>query len=66
MPFTVADAAADGGLTRPHAEGEPARHVLELSEAGGHEHVRANYWRYEPGAAGKRHVHGEQEEHFVL
>jgi len=30
------------------------------------EHVRANVWRYEPGAAGRRHVHKTQEETFVV
>ena len=40
------------GSTRPHADGEPARHVTELSDVAGMEHVRANVWRYEPGAAG--------------
>jgi mannose-6-phosphate isomerase-like protein (cupin superfamily) len=52
--------------TRPHADGEPARHVAELSEPLGAVHVRANIWRYEPGAAGKRHRHAEQEETFIV
>lgn len=52
--------------TRPHAEGEPARHVAELSDRLGSTHVRANVWRYEPGAKGKRHVHAVQEETFVV
>jgi quercetin dioxygenase-like cupin family protein len=51
--------------TRPHAEGEPARHVTELSEIAGMEHVRANVWRYEPGAVGRRHRHPTQAETFV-
>ena len=52
--------------TRPHADGEPARHVTELSELAGMAHVRANVWRYEPGAAGKRHRHPTQDETFVV
>jgi quercetin dioxygenase-like cupin family protein len=52
--------------TRPHADGESARHVAELSEIAGMEHVRANVWRYEPGAAGKRHRHPRQDETFVV
>ena len=52
--------------TRPHQDGEPARHVAELSEALRTSHVRANMWRYEPGAKGRRHVHTEQEETFVV
>ena len=38
-------------ITRPHAEGEPARHVAELGE---------------PGASGRRHRHTLQEETFVV
>ena len=53
-------------ITRPHAEGEAARHVTELSEVAGMEHVRANVWRYEPGAAGRRHRHPTQDETFVV
>ena len=52
--------------TRPHQDDEPARHVAELSEALETGHVRANMWRYEPGAMGRRHVHAEQEETFVV
>jgi mannose-6-phosphate isomerase-like protein (cupin superfamily) len=52
--------------TRPHAGGEPARHVAELSEVAGMQHVRANVWRYEPGAAGRRHRHPRQDETFVV
>ncbi len=66
MPFSVVIPEALAWTTRPHAEGEPARHVAELSEALGSCHVRANVWRYEPGAAGRRHRHAEQEETFVV
>jgi quercetin dioxygenase-like cupin family protein len=52
--------------TRPHEPGEPARHVAELSEAAGFAHTRANVWRYEPGARGRRHRHPVQEETFVV
>jgi mannose-6-phosphate isomerase-like protein (cupin superfamily) len=58
-----------GGLewvTRPHEPGEPARHVAEVSDAAGFGHVRGNFWRYEPGAAGRRHRHPTQEETFVV
>ena len=55
-----------GWITRPHAPGEPARHVTELSEQAGFAHTRANVWRYEPGAAGRRHRHRTQEETFVV
>ena len=53
-------------ITRPHEPGEPARHVAELSELAGFAHTRANLWRYEPGAKGKRHRHVSQEESFVV
>jgi quercetin dioxygenase-like cupin family protein len=52
--------------TRPHQDDEAARHVAELSEALETRHVRANMWRYESGAMGRRHVHAEQEETFVV
>jgi len=53
-------------ITRPHEPGEPARHVAELSERAGFAHTRANVWRYEPGARGRRHRHPTQEETFVV
>ncbi len=53
-------------ITRPHEPGEPARHVAELSDRAGFTHVRGNLWRYEPGAAGRRHRHRDQEETFVV
>jgi quercetin dioxygenase-like cupin family protein len=53
-------------ITRPHEAGEPARHVAELSEQAGFAHTRANLWRYEPGAKGRRHRHPFQEETFVV
>jgi mannose-6-phosphate isomerase-like protein (cupin superfamily) len=53
-------------ITRPHEAGEPARRVAELSDAAGFAHSRANVWRYEPGAKGRRHRHKQQEETFVV
>jgi mannose-6-phosphate isomerase-like protein (cupin superfamily) len=53
-------------ITRPHEPEEPARHVAELSERAGFAHTRANLWRYEPGAKGRRHEHTSQEETFVV
>jgi mannose-6-phosphate isomerase-like protein (cupin superfamily) len=53
-------------ITRPHEPGEPARHVAELSEAAAFKDTRANIWRYEPGAKGRRHRHPQQEETFVV
>ncbi len=66
MTFTALSPDGLKWFTRPHGTGEPARHVAELSEALGATHVRANVWRYEPGARGRRHRHDEQEETFVV
>jgi quercetin dioxygenase-like cupin family protein len=37
-----------------------------LSDVAGFAHTRANVWRYEPGAVGRRHRHPLQEETFVV
>ena len=66
MAFRVGIPADLPWITRPHEAGEPARHVTELSEAAGFAHTRANVWRYEPGARGRRHRHPVQEETFVV
>jgi quercetin dioxygenase-like cupin family protein len=62
----VIDPAGLEWITRPHEPGEPARHVAELSEAAGFAHTRANVWRFEPGARGRRHRHPIQDETFVV
>jgi quercetin dioxygenase-like cupin family protein len=51
---------------RPADPGEPRRHTGQLSERAGYEHSRANLWRYDPGAKGRRHRHPLQEETFVV
>jgi quercetin dioxygenase-like cupin family protein len=66
MSYRVVTPDEQPWITRPHADGEPARHVTELSEVAGMEHVRANVWRYEPGAAGRRHRHPTQDGTFVV
>jgi quercetin dioxygenase-like cupin family protein len=53
-------------ITRPHEPDEAARHVAELSACAGFAHTRANVWRYEPAAKGRRHRHPRQEETFVV
>lgn len=53
-------------VTRPHEPDEAARHVAELSERARFARTRANIWRYEPGAKGRRHRHPLQEETFVV
>src|SRR6476469_9036496 len=66
MAHHVVDPGRLEWLTRPHEPGEPARHVSELSEPAGFAHTRANVWRYEPGATGRRHRHRRQEETFLV
>lgn len=66
MAFRAIDPDELEWLTRPHEPGEPARHVAELSELAGFAHTRANLWRYERGAKGRRHRHPVQEETFVV
>ena len=66
MAFRVIRPDELSWITRPHEPGEPARHVAELSEAAAFAHTRANVWRYEPGARGRRHRHPHQEETFVV
>jgi quercetin dioxygenase-like cupin family protein len=66
MAFRVISTVDFRWLTRPHEPNEPARHVAELSEAAGFAHTRANVWRYDPGAKGRRHKHPFQEETFVV
>lgn len=66
MAFRAIRPAELTWITRPHEPGEPARHVAELSEIAGFAHTRANLWRYEPGAKGRRHRHPHQEETFVV
>jgi quercetin dioxygenase-like cupin family protein len=66
MGFRVVEPGDFEWMTRPHEPGEPARHVAELSEGAGFAHTRANVWRYEPGAKGRRHRHPVQEETFVV
>src|SRR3954466_5725383 len=66
MAFRVVSPGELAWETRPHEPGEPVRHVAELSELAGLAGTRANLWRYEPGARGRRHVHRFQEETFVV
>ena len=40
--------------------------MAELSDHAGFAHTRANIWRYEPGAKGRRHRHPQEETFVVL
>ena len=66
VSFSIAVPEQLEWIARPHEPGEPARHVAELQGLLSFEHTRANVWRYEPGARGRRHVHAAQEETFVV
>ena len=66
MPFRTIRFDELQWIARPHEPDEAARHVAELSERAGFAHTRANLWRYEPGAKGRRHRHPLQEETFVV
>ncbi|HSC49040.1 MAG TPA: cupin domain-containing protein [Gaiellaceae bacterium] len=65
MGFRRIDSSELEWITRPHEPGGPARHVAELSELAGFDGSRANIWRYESGARGRRHRHARQDETFV-
>jgi quercetin dioxygenase-like cupin family protein len=66
MGVRIVDPGQWEWITRPHEPGAPARHVAELSELLASGDIRANVWRYEPGAAGRRHRHRTQVETFVV
>ena len=51
---------------RPYREQDPVRHAASVTDALGLAQSRATIWRYPPGARGRRHVEGAQEEVFVV
>jgi mannose-6-phosphate isomerase-like protein (cupin superfamily) len=53
-------------VERPPEGGDAVRRVGALTDLAGFEHTRANLWRYEPGAKGRRHRDLVQEETFVV
>ncbi|MDX6516768.1 MAG: hypothetical protein QOH73_2434 [Gaiellaceae bacterium] len=53
-------------VTRDHEPDEAPRHAGALSDLAGFAHTRANLWRYEPSAKGRRHKDMLQEETFVV
>jgi quercetin dioxygenase-like cupin family protein len=52
--------------TRPSEPGEPRRHAGDATDLAGFEQSRGSFWRYEPGAKGRRHREQVQEETFVV
>jgi uncharacterized cupin superfamily protein len=51
---------------RPYREQDAPRLAASLTDALGLESSRATVWRYPPGARGRRHREGAQEEVFVV
>src|SRR4051812_42070299 len=51
--------------TRPHEVGEAPRHAAPVTEPAGLKNTRANFFRYEPGAKGRRHDDKVQEETYL-
>jgi mannose-6-phosphate isomerase-like protein (cupin superfamily) len=66
MAFRVISPDELEWVTRDHEPDEAPRHVGGLSDLAGFAHTRANLWRYEPGAKGRRHKDMLQEETFVV
>ena len=66
MPYNVVRPGDLSWDERPRENDEGSRHVAGLTDLAGFEHTRANLWRYEPGAKGKRHKDMLQEETFVV
>jgi len=65
MAFNRIDLSELEWTTRDHEPDEAPRHVAGLTDRAGLSHTRANLWRYEPGAKGRRHKDLVQEETFV-
>jgi quercetin dioxygenase-like cupin family protein len=52
--------------TRPSEPGEPRRHAADATDFAAFDQSRGSFWRYEPGAKGRRHREQRQEETFVV
>ena len=66
MGYRVVDPEQLEWVTRPAEPGDAERHVAGVTDRAGLLHTRANFWRYEPGAKGRRHLDTLQEETFVV
>ena len=51
--------------TRPHEPGEAPRHAVNVTDDAALQHTRASFFRYEPGAKGRRHDDKVQEETYL-
>ena len=66
MGYRVLAASELSYEERPGADGAAPRHTADLTTAAGLSRSRARMWRYPPGARGRRHEEGAQEEVFVV
>ncbi|CAB4701534.1 MAG: cupin domain-containing protein [Actinobacteria bacterium] len=66
MTWTVIQPGDFEWIDRPNAEGVVTRKSAEVTEPGGLTQSRARKWRLLPGARGKRHSEGAQEEVFFV
>jgi quercetin dioxygenase-like cupin family protein len=66
MGYTVVGPDELDWEQRPSESGDAERHRAALTERAGLQHTRANLWRYEPGAKGRRHRDLVQEETFIV
>ena len=51
--------------TRPHEPGEAPRHAANVTSDAALRNTRASFFRYEPGAKGRRHDDKVQEETYI-
>lgn len=65
MGFVVIQPEQLEWATRPHEPDEAPRHAAGVTDVAALRHTRANLFRYEPGARGRRHKDMVQEETFV-
>ena len=69
MPGTVIQPSTSTSWStpqRPYRPQDEPRLAAGLTDPLGLEHSRATVWRYPPGARGRRHIEGAQEEVFVV
>jgi uncharacterized cupin superfamily protein len=66
MPYAVARLSELSFAERPYRDQDAPRLAASLTEALALDSSRATVWRYPPGARGRRHREGAQEEVFVV
>lgn len=66
MPHRITHVDSLEFAERPYRPGDRPRHAASVTEALGLHNSRATAWRYPPGARGRRHREGVQEEVFVV